>query len=84
MSLYLTIFLALVVAYLIVRPHLCVAEAGQSSGKNAFGDQQERMVQVLHDLDLDFATQKISLEEYQDTKARLEGEFAELLKKMDP
>jgi hypothetical protein len=78
-----TILLALLVAFALASPHLFKQSEQDNQSTSPLLDQKSRCIQVLKDLDLDYATQKISEEDYLRTKSLLERELAELLNKID-
>jgi len=73
--------------WLLVHPFL-YAEAEtsvvpQSEEQLSLRDQKERCVQVIKDLELDFATGKVIESEYTETKRTLSLELSSLLEKID-
>ena len=81
------ILLAVVVAFYLLRPHfihgLGRSQSSAAIAREALLDQKERCVQVLKDLDLDYATGKIGEAEFQRVRAALTAELGGLLVRLD-
>ena len=85
---WLSIILATLVAWMLVRPHLQAESSGDAAIENSavlqnLLDQKERCVQVLKDLELDQAMHKLQATDYADTRGRLSAELAGLLKQIE-
>ena len=76
------IVIAVGIVYLLALPHLSAAHTEVSRDQSALLDHKERCVQVLKDLELDFATDKIARDDYEVTRKELERELASLLTKL--
>lgn len=88
LALLASILLATFVGWYLVLPYLLPAsgDAGGVEGENlavTLADQKTRCIQVLRDLELDFATGKISSADYEQTKTRLSIELAAILERID-
>jgi hypothetical protein len=72
-------------AWLLIRSHLCaVDQAPEFSDRSVnLDDQRGRCVQVIHDLELDFTTGKVSQSDYDSTKKALSGELGAILREID-
>ncbi len=75
------------VAWYLLKPHLAAEITnGQRTDFESelnLRDQKERVIQVLKDLELDYATGKVTVEDYERTKAGLELEAAAVFEKLD-
>lgn len=86
MALAASFLLTLLIIWLVMRPLL---EGGSpqdiqsdlSQKSRALLDQKERCQQMLRDLELDFATKKVSEEEYHSMKAQTEEELSKLVER---
>ena len=83
-----TVALALLVAWMLVLPHLSAPTETLTSvvpggSLQSLIDQKERCVQVLKDLELDYAMGKLEEEDYTETRRRLSSELAALLTQVD-
>ena len=78
---------AFVVAWLLMRPHLHPAEGVSLAEENpelvSLADQKARCLQVLKDLELDYAMSKISAQDNEQTKAQIKSELSTILTKLD-
>jgi hypothetical protein len=88
MALFLTIFLAVIVAWALAVPHLRAASASAapvSTGGvfEALLEQKSRCMQLLKDLELDFSTGKLSDSDYSRMRTSLTSELAQLLTRID-
>lgn len=63
---------------LFENPHLLAA-----AEQGALSDQKSRCVNMLRDLELDFATSKLTEEEYRRMKGELSYELADIINKME-
>lgn len=82
----LTILLACGVMWLVIRPLLDEEPDSATvdhTTLNALHEQKARCVQILKDLELDFATQKVGAEEYAQMKRGVSVELASLLGRLD-
>jgi uncharacterized membrane protein len=83
--------LSLIVVWFLLSPvlHAPVGDAGgQSEGNSTAAhrnllDQKTRALQVLKDLELDYAMGKVSEEDYNRTKTQLSVELGGILKQME-
>lgn len=83
---FFSLLLALVVTWFLVRPHFepLVQERERYKGELiTLLEQKERYVQLLKDLELDFATSKVNLEDYQSMKGALQSDLAQILGSYD-
>jgi len=82
-----SIVISALVVWFLLKPHLLLA--GDSSiqaedrDMNALQDERSRHLQVLHDLELDYATTKISEEDYQIGREEIMGELGEVIEAID-
>lgn len=88
MALFLSIFLAVVVAWGLAAPHFRMASelAGDfASGGTAAAlfEQKSRCMQLLKDLELDYSTGKLSETDYTRMRGSLTTELAQLLTRID-
>lgn len=87
MTIVAALILSTFVAWYIVKPHLTnsvtLTNYEASSGDNSLPEQRERLVQMLYDLELDFATSKLTEHEYTLLKADLSAELGQILKELD-
>lgn len=87
MTLFATILLATIVAWLLLSPHLRPRSAENYSlaegALQALQDQRERCVQLLKDLDLDFSTGKVGDGDYKRMRGSLEVELGQILTRID-
>lgn len=75
--------LALILIIMAARPYLSPAASQSFNEEESYLLEQKRQcLQVLRDLDLDHATGKVVLEEYNRMRARLELDLAAILKKL--
>ena len=80
-----SILLTIAFAWLLIRPHLSQALADTQSANldsaldYATADRKTRLVQLLKDLELDFATAKIDQREYDQAKNSLKQELGQIL-----
>lgn len=85
----LSLALAAFVAWSLLAP--CFVDAGSAAAEtppgggalDSLGDQKSRCLQVMRDLELDYATGKIAPVDYEQTKARLTVELASILERID-
>lgn len=85
---YMTIcfLLALVCAFLLIRPHLyskAITTETETISQSNLLDQKERCLQVLKDLELDLATGKLEEDEYSRMKTSVSSELAGILAAID-
>lgn len=84
MIIVVTLSLSFVVALALIAPHLRPASAGSDAtglgvhSSDALEDQLSRCQQVLSDLELDYATQKVADDDYRRTHAALTRELTRL------
>ena len=79
-----TLLLSALVAWYLVLPHLTsVVVQGIGHDQSSLIDQKERCVQVIKDLELDYATQKVSEGDYLMTRSALERELAGILVRLE-
>lgn len=86
LNLILTILLATITAWYLLKPHIRDASGSASvKPKTDAGllDHKDRVLQVLKDLELDYSTGKVAVEDYQRTRELLRGEAATVLEKLD-
>ena len=86
MALVFSILASFVVAWFIVTPLFGGNEllsSGDVLPHDALRDQKDRFVQMLRDLELDFATAKVSSSDYEQTKYELSLQLAEILKRLE-
>ncbi|MBX7142890.1 MAG: hypothetical protein K1X79_00390 [Oligoflexia bacterium] len=82
----LPLILTVVCAWFLVRPHLAQVVGGadnSQSERERLLDQKQRFVQALRDIELDFQTKKISIQEYSDMKSAASVELAGVLEQLD-
>ena len=77
--------LSLVIALLLVRSHSrgLLETTETHSSVQSLLDRKERALQVLKDLELDYATQRLSKEEYDESRERLVAEAAATIDEID-
>ena len=83
LSLFVTIFLSVIVAWALAIPHLrAVSDTGGEFATggvlDALTEQKDRCVQLLKDLELDFSTGKLSDTDYSRMRGALTAELAQL------
>ncbi len=78
-ALYLSLGASLAAIWYLLVPLRYKKEASPSTELLLDTDRENRCVQVLRDLELDYRTGKIPLQDYEETKARLELELLALL-----
>lgn len=87
MVLSLCLVISTIIAWFLVRPHAVVDSGATSDGainpNEILHDQKSRLVQMLRDLELDYATAKTTSQDYEQTKGQLSAELASLLQQMD-
>ena len=85
MTPFLCFVLSITISWLLVRAHLVdVHERAELSDRStSLDDQRARCVQVVHDLELDFHTGKISESDYESTKKTLSAELGAILRDID-
>lgn len=90
MGLLLSVALAFLVAWLLVKPHVDAQETALSYGGNVpqaglqgLFDQKQRCIQLTKDLDLDYSTGKIAKPDYDRMRDTLTAELAGLLTQID-
>jgi hypothetical protein len=88
MLLVATILTAALVAWFLLQPFCAEQVTGVSLGRQSAElerllDQKERCLQVIKDLELDHATNKVSKEDFERTRASLMSEMAGLLERID-
>ena len=87
MALGLTIVFALMVAWLLVRPHFFTDHSEvilqRETALDALLDHKERCLQVLKDLELDFNTDKLAQTDYIQMKRALTVELSKIIKQID-
>lgn len=86
MAMIFSLLFALAVAWFLFVPLLDQNGSGEarfstSPEIDSLSDQKERCLQVLKDLELDYATNKISQDDYERTKGRLAAELAEIIER---
>lgn len=86
MAIAASMLLTLIVAWYLVRPHLLQhavrPEKALSDEHRQLLDQKSRCLQVLRDLELDYATEKIAEADYQRMKADVSLELAAIFKRL--
>ena len=75
--------LLLVVAYLISRPLIVPRTTGPGGSRNGLAADKEKLLENIRELDLDFATGKLSEEDYRDLRSRSVAEAAEVMRAID-
>ncbi|NDC37216.1 MAG: hypothetical protein EBZ48_04095 [Proteobacteria bacterium] len=88
MALFVSIFLAVIVSWFLVVPHLrtgadTLGDAGGGGVRAALAEQKDRCMQLLKDLELDFSTGKLSESDYTRMRGVLTTELAQLLTRID-
>ena len=85
MALFVSIVLALLCAWALLQPHVAaqVESAGGNSELEPLLDQKNRCLQLLKDLELDFATSKVTEVDYTRMRGSLSAELAALLARID-
>lgn len=87
MSVIFALLLSTFAAWFILKPHFSknnVKAAGtEASSEAQLLDQKDRFLQMLRDLELDFATAKLSETDYQQSKRELSIELASIINKID-
>ena len=81
------VLISLLVAWLLISPHLkseqeAVVDA-DASVKTSLLDQKDRCLQLLRDVELDYATGKIGDEEHRDHRSQIEQELESIYAKLD-
>ena len=72
------------IAWMLLSPHLSEADQSAVSYRSVnLDDQRSRCVQVIHDLELDYATGKIGQGDYEDTRQVLSAELGSILRNLD-
>ena len=84
-SILICLGLSSIIAFLLVRAHTRgLLETTEASGAvQSLLDRKERALQVLKDLELDYSTQRLSKEEYDESRERLISEAAATLDEID-
>jgi hypothetical protein len=82
--------LSVIAAWFFIKPHFENATQLRTHAKNAARnrqdhllEQKERQLQVLRDLELDYATQKLSSDEYTKLYATLAAELANTIEAVE-
>lgn len=85
MTLFASLLLTIAITWLLVRPHLsqCNTAFVPAPASEQLHDSKSRLVQLLKDLELDFATGKVSAEEHTQIKAQLGAELSKVLNTLD-
>lgn len=85
-SIFASVLLALAINWWVLRPLFAVYSNSSSAlserGSQLF-DKKERCLQVLRDLQLDYATRKLGEADYLAMKAQVSRELAEVLAAID-
>ena len=74
----LSALLASLSAWILLRPHFA-SGSGPIIHNDLNHDSEERVAQMLRDLELDFMTGKLSSQEHSQMKSKIEQELAESL-----
>lgn len=86
MALILSILFSISAAWFVVIPlsrgELLSCDEALLS-QDSLSDQRDRFVQMLRDLELDYATAKVSLSDYEQTKYDLSIQLSEILNKLE-
>ncbi len=72
--------LILVSAYLVARPFLVPEKQAPEEEENPLVQEKEKLLDAIRELDLDFATGKLSEEDYQELRERYKSQAALVLK----
>lgn len=75
--------LLLAVAYLITRPLILPRSEGVEGSPNGLAADKEKLLETIRELDLDFATGKLSEEDHRDLRSRSVAEAAEVMRAID-
>ena len=78
-ELALAFVLSFIAAWLLVRPHLAGAALATPALNSGANDAEERLVQMLRDLELDFKTGKLTPDEHAQMYKELSSELAPLI-----
>ena len=87
MTYLVAILLSTIVAWFILRPHF-VASASEEvdfalNAEDTLLEKKDRYLQMLRDLELDYATSKLSTADYELTKHELSLEMAKIIQELD-
>lgn len=87
MTYLVALLLSTVVAWFILRPHFVNVVADEQdfslSAKDSLLEKKDRYLQMLRDLELDFATSKLSPADYELTKHELSLEMSKIMQELD-
>ena len=87
MTYLVALLLSTVVAWFILKPHFVVAATEEQdfslSAKDSLLEKKDRYLQMLRDLELDFATSKLSPTDYELTKHELSLEMSKIMQELD-
>jgi len=87
MTITFSLLLCFLVIWFLLKPHLSFATNSsilpEDINVNALYDEKNRHLQVLHDLELDYATSKISADDYEQSREAIMVELGDVLKVID-
>ena len=81
------IVLSVLTAWYVFSPYFYEENEGQSlqvdESRIGLGDQKDRRINMLRDLELDYSTGKVDLEDYENMKSQISYELGTIIEKLD-